>query len=518
MKQDLNNLTQGILFTDMYQLTMAQLYFKAGLHEQRAHFDHFFRHYPDYGSHQAGYCISAGLEWLLDWMEEAHFDDETLHYLAQEKDPKGNKVFQDDFLDYLRREGNFKKITVKAVAEGRVVHPQVPLTMVEGPLAMAQILETPLLNIINFQTLIATKSSRIRHSCGSRLLMEFGLRRAHGMGGNQGARAALIGGCDYTSNVGLSYALGLPPKGTHSHAMVQTWMAMGKTELEAFQAYAELYPDNCLLLVDTIDSLNSGVPNAIKVFKDLQAKGYRPIGVRIDSGDLAYLSVQVAKMLDEAGFPNTCIVLSNDLDEITIAQIDEQIRDEATRFNMDPEKIIKRLTYGVGTRLITSDGQSALGGVYKLVALERDGKWVPAMKFSNSISKMINPAHKTAWRIYDERGLATADLIGLADEHPEENEELVLHHPIEKDVYRVLPKAKISRIENILETVWQDGRRTRPAPSLEEMRANRQRDLASLDPGVLRMRNPHIYHVSLTDKLLKTKLDLIDKFRKGLNS
>lgn len=517
-QQTLNRLTQGILFTDMYQLTMAQLYFKAGIHEQRAHFDHFFRQYPNYGGHKAGYCIYAGLESLLDWMDEAHFDDNDLHYLAGEKDSHGDSVFSPEFLDWLKKEGNFKKLTVRAMDEGRVIHPNVPITMVEGPLAMAQILETTLLNIINFQTLIATKSSRIRHSCGSKLLMEFGLRRAHGYGGNFGARAAVIGGCDYTSNVGQSYAMGLPPKGTHSHAMVQTWLALGKSEYEAFQAYADLYPTNCLLLIDTIDSLKSGLPNAIKVFKNLRAKGFEPIGVRLDSGDLAYLAAQVSKALDEAGFPKACIVLSNDLDEMTINQINIQIREDAPRSGIDPERVINRLTYGVGTRLITSDGQSALGGVYKLVALQVDGKWVPAMKFSNSIAKLINPGHKTAWRIYDSRGRATADLVGFADEDPASEEVLELHHPVEKDVMRRLKRQDISRVEPLLKTVWDKGGRTRPAPSLEELRANRTADLNYLDTGVLRMHNPHIYHVSLTTKLLDAKVELIKKFRENLEN
>lgn len=513
MNEYQNKLIEGILFTDMYQLTMAQLYFKNGIHEQKAHFDHFFRNYPNYGEHQAGYCINAGIGWLMDWMETAHFDADALGCMEKELDSQGNRVFQPDFLDWLSEEGNFKKLTIKSVAEGRVVHPNVPITMVEGPLAMAQILETALLNCINFQTLIATKASRIRHSCGSKLLMEFGLRRAHGLGGNQGARAALIGGCNFTSNTGLSYAMGLPPKGTHSHAMVQTWMALGKTEEEAFQAYADLYPDNCLLLIDTIDTLKSGLPHAINVFKRLREKGFKPVGVRLDSGDLAYLAMQVSRAMDEAGFPDTTIVLSNDLDEMTIMQINAQIRDEAERNEVDAEKVIRRLTYGVGTRLITSAGQSALGGVYKLVALEVNGRWVPAMKLSNSIAKLINPGHKTAWRIYDKRGRATADLVGFADEHPEWEQELILHHPTEKSMFRVIKKADISRIEPMLETVWKDGGRVKPSPTLDEMRENRVRDLNALDTGVLRMRNPHIYHISLTTRLLNAKVEIIRKFR-----
>lgn len=508
------HLMQGILFTDMYQLTMAQVYFEAGIHERPAHFDHFFRSYPNYGDHKAGYCIAAGLDWLLDWMENASFDQPALDHLARERDIEGRPVFKEEFLHWLSREGNFKKLKLQAIAEGRVVHPNVPLTTVEGPLAMAQILETALLNSLNFQTLIATKAARIRHSCGSRLLMEFGLRRAHGWGGNQASRAALIGGCDYSSNAGLSFVMDVPPKGTHSHALVQAWMAMGRSELEAFQAYADLYPDSCLLLVDTVDTLNSGVPNAIRVFRELRRKGYEPLGVRLDSGDLAYLSIQVSKMLDDAGFPQASIVLSNDLDEMTILQIHAQIRDDSERNGVNAEHVIRRLTYGVGTRLVTSAGQSSLGGVYKLVALQVGGEWKPAMKYSNSVTKLINPGHKKAWRIYDNRDRATADLIGFSDEDPASQETLTLHHPAIQGVSRTLKRSDISRIEPLLETVWEGGGRRQPRPTLEELRTRCREDLNHLDTGVLRMRSPHIYHISLTPRLLEAKLQLIAKVHK----
>src|SRR5690606_29268289 len=320
-------LAEGILYTDQYQFTMAQLYYRMGLHEKQAQFDHFFRSYPDYGIHKAGYCINAGLEWLLDWMQEAHFTDEAIECLRSQRNAQGTRIFDDDFLKWLRQNGTFEGITLRAVPEGRVVHPNAPLTVVEGPLAMAQILETPLLNHLNYQTLIATKAARIKDVTSGEVIMEFGLRRGPERGSNAAARAALIGGADFTSNTGVSHVLGYPPKGTHAHSMVQVFMALGMGELEAFRAYAEVYPDDTLLLVDTIDTLESGIPNAITVFGELRRKGHKPVGIRLDSGDLAHLSIQAAKMLDEAGFPDTTIVLSNQLDELNIWQITTQIRE-----------------------------------------------------------------------------------------------------------------------------------------------------------------------------------------------
>jgi nicotinate phosphoribosyltransferase len=270
MKSAKRPAAEGILFTDEYQLTMAQLYFRMGLHERHAQFDHFFRHYPDFGPHMAGYCINAGLEWLLDWMQESQFRDEDIEYLRGQRGASGGKVFGEDFLGWLRKNGTFESITMQAIPEGRVVHPNVPLTVVRGPLAMAQILETSLLNHLNYPTLIATRAARIHDSGRGRPLIEFGMRRAHDKGANAGARAALIGGADFTSNVGISHVLGYPPKGTHAHSMVQTFMALGEGELGAFRAYADVYPDDCLLLVDTVSTLESGIPNAIKVFDELK--------------------------------------------------------------------------------------------------------------------------------------------------------------------------------------------------------------------------------------------------------
>jgi nicotinate phosphoribosyltransferase len=502
---------EGILFTDQYQLTMAQLYFRLGLHEKQVQFDHFFRDYPDYGLHKAGYCINAGLEWLLDWMHSARVRDEDIEYLRGQKDRTGSRVFADDFLAWLRSTApaTFDGITLRAVPEGRVVHPHVPLTVVQGPLAIAQILETSLLNHLNYQTLIATKAARIRESGRGRLLLEFGLRRGQDKGANAGTRAALIGGADFSSNVGMSHVLGYLPKGTHAHSMVQIFITLGMSELEAFQAYADIYPADCLLLVDTIDTLHSGIPNAIKVFEILRRKGYQPVGIRLDSGDLAHLSIQAAKMLDAAGFPDTSIVLSNDLDELIIWQIITQISEEAPRYGVDPDQLIRRLVYGVGTRLITSQGDSALGGVYKLVAVYDQGEWKPAIKVSESPGKTPNPGYKHVWRLYDRRGKATADLLSLDDEDPRAMGQLVLRHPSDHTKYRVLDQDELTEIEPLLVDVLREGKLVYDLRSIEEIRQRREADVNRLDPGVRRLMNPHRYHVSLTQRLWDLKQSLL---------
>jgi nicotinate phosphoribosyltransferase len=452
----------------------------------------------------------AGLAWLLDWMEDAHFRDEDIEYLRRQTGRAGRPVFGDDFLQWLRRNGTYRGITLRAIPEGRVVHPNVPLTVVQGPLAMAQILETSLLNHLNYQTLIATKAARIHESGRGRTMLEFGLRRGHERGANAGARAALIGGADFSSNVGLSHVVGLTPKGTHAHSMVQAFMALGMSELDAFRAYAKVYPDDCLLLVDTIDTLESGVPNAIRVFEELKRQGHEPMGIRLDSGDLAFLSIQAAKMMNEAGFPKTSIVLSNDLDELFILQILTQISHEAPRYGVDPDHLIDRLVYGVGTRLITSWGEPALGGVYKLVAIRDEDRWVPVLKVSESSAKTPNPGHKLVWRVYDQRGKATADLLSLEDEDPRQMERVSLHHPTRHTTYRVLEQKDISEIEPLLVDVLRDGECVYDLPSLDEIRQMRQSDVRRLDPGVRRLMNPHIYHVSLTQRLWDLKRDLIE--------
>ncbi len=516
MKRSEQQLAEGILFTDEYQLTMAQMYFRLGLHEKPAQFDFFFRDYPDYGAHKAGYCINAGLEWLVDWMQAARFGAPELECLRSQTGRSGNPLFGADFLAWLEARGSFEALSMRAVPEGRVVHPNVPLAVVQGPLAVAQLLETSLLNHLNYQTLIATKAARIRESGRGQLVIDFGARRGHGKGVMAGTRAALIGGADFSSNVGISHVLGLPPKGTHAHSMVQAFLALGMSELDAFRAFAETYPDDCVLLVDTIDTLGSGIPNAIRVFEELRQKGHQPIGIRLDSGDLAHLSIQAARMLDAAGFPDATIVLSNELDELSIWQIMTQIGQEAARNGVDAERIVRRLSYGVGTRLITSAGDSALNGVYKLVALKGKGRWIPAMKLSDSPSKIPNPGDKRVWRLYDRRRKATADLLSTKDEAPEKMEKITLRHMTESSLQRGLYQKNLSEIEPLLKRVLQEGRLVYDWPSIEGIRAVRQADMERLDPGVKRLMNPHIYHVSLTERMWQLKQELITSMRSAI--
>lgn len=506
------NPTEGVLFTDQYQLTMAQLYFERGLHERPAQFDYFFRRYPNYGRHQAGYAVCAGLDPLLDWMDRIRFTNADLDLLRSQHNDAGKRRFGDEFLDWLCANGGFDEVVIKAIPEGRVVHANVPIAVVEGPLGLVQILETALLNHLNYPTLIATKASRIHEAAGGRPALEFGMRRGPAFGANAGGRAALIGGADFTSNVGVSHQMGIDPKGTHAHSMVQVFMALGHGELEAFRAYAEVYPDDCILLVDTIDTLDSGIPNAIKVFDELRSAGHEPVGIRLDSGDLAYLSIEAADMLDAAGFNDVGIVLSGNLDELEIWQIRAQILDEFARAGRDPSNLMDRLIYGVGTRLITSQGHEALDGVYKLVALQTNGEWVPAIKVSDTPEKVPIPGKKQVWRVYDRRGRATADVVGLANEELA-NGEIVLHHPHREGVFRRIQPEDITEIENLLVEVFRDGKRVTPEPSLEEMRLRRIADLERLDAGVRRLVNPHIYHVSLTDSMKRLQLELIDEAR-----
>jgi nicotinate phosphoribosyltransferase len=503
----------GFLCLDQYQLTMAQLYFKMGMAGKVARFEHFFRTYPMYGAHQAGYCVNAGLEWLVALMQETRVRDEDVAYLKGQRGRSGNRIFGDDFLAWLRHGEGFDGLTIRAIPEGRVVHAQVPLTVVEGPLAWAQLLESVLLNKLNYQTLVATKAARLKNAGRGKLLIDFGLRRGQDRGAHAGARAALIGGADFSSNVGLSHVMGLPPKGTHAHSLVQVFLTQGQGERGAFEAYADLYPDDCLLLVDTINTLESGIPNAIRVFERLRRQGHRPAGIRLDSGDLAYLSIQAAKMLNEAGFPECPIVLSNQLDELVILQIIRQIEDEAGHYGLDPDSLINRLVYGVGTRLITSEGAPALDGVYKLAALFERGEWRPSFKISETPEKSINPGPKNVWRLYDERGKATADLLALPDETPDRSETLILRHPVDPSGVRTISRSQLSTLELLLVDVVREGKVVNEWPSLEEIRRRRILDEERLDPGVQRLINPHVYHVSLSERLWNLKQDLIRSAR-----
>ncbi len=513
MQNRSRNLSRGILFTDFYQLTMAQLYFRMGLQDEPVQFDCFFRTLPDYGSHCAGFCVNAGMETLLEWMKGAAFGEAEISALSGLTGKKGTPLFGPDFLGWLREEGNFREISITAVPEGRAVFPDLPLAVVRGPLAVAQLLESPLLNHLNFQTLIATKAARIRRAAGERLLIDFGMRRAQGWGANAAARAALIGGADFTSNTGASLDLGFPPKGTHAHSMVQYFLARGKGELEAFRSYAEVYPDDCLLLVDTIDTLASGVPNAIRVFEELKKKGHKPLGIRLDSGDLAHLAVESARLLDRAGFEDVSIVLSNQLDEARIRRIDERIAQEAPGRGVDSGRLIGRLAFGVGTSLITSQGCGALDGVYKLTAVREGDEWRPAFKISETPDKTINPGEKRAWRVYGPDGQTAGDLLSRSGEDPRQENELTLRHPVDPRRVMVLKRGEISAIEPLLEPVLEDGRPVKELPSIEEIRRTRRADLERLPGGVKKIFDPDPYPVFLTDKLWRLKRELLSTYR-----
>jgi len=493
-----SSLLEGILATDQYQLTMAQVYWREGLAERPARFDYFFRRYPDYGTHQAGYCVTAGLGSLLAWMENVRFETSDLELLRSQRTASGNPRFDAGFLDWLSHEGDMSAIDVDAVPEGRVVHAHAPIATVRGPIAMAQILETAFLNRMNYPTLIATKAARVDDAARGGMVLEFGMRRGPHTGAHAGGRAALIGGADFTSNVALSHSIGLDPKGTHGHSMVQAFMALGDSELDAFRRFARIYPDECVLLVDTIDVERSGVPNAISVFHELRAAGHEPVGIRIDSGDLAYMTIQAAVLLDESGFDDVSIVLSSDLDELVIWQILSQVEADAPHYGLDPRSLISRMTFGVGTRLITSHGDPALGGVYKLVAIDDEsGVTQPALKISESIAKMPIPGEKRVVRLYDHRGLATADIIAGSAEDPLSTDRLELFHPF-REARRTIDTSALSGSEDLLTRAFSEGERRDGSPGLEELRQRRRADLDRLDSGVRRLVNPHIYHVSLT--------------------
>jgi nicotinate phosphoribosyltransferase len=507
-------LRHGILSTDAYQLTMAQLYHRLGLHERSVRFEHFFRSYPDYGDHQAGYCVAAGLAPFVDWVTTTQATPVDVEALRSHRSRSGEHLFSEDFCTWFSSAG-FSGLSLYAVPEGRVVHPNTPITVVEGPLAAAQLLETPLLNRLNFATLIATKAARVSESARGRPVLEFGMRRAAASGADAASRASIVGGAASTSNAAVGYELGVAPAGTHAHSMVQLFLALGEGEQAAFDAYADVYPDDTLLLVDTVDTLESGIPNAIATFERLRRSGHRPVGIRLDSGDLAYLAVQAARELDAAGFGDAVIVLSSQLDELTIWQIMSQIDSEARRNGADPDAVIGRLVLGVGSRLATSDGDPSLDGVYKLVAVEHDGHWQPAMKRSDSPAKVLNPGSKRLWRVYDDRQRATADVLSTVDETLTVGRDLHLHHHARPDVARTLPADRWSRPEELLVPVLDAGGMAYPggADALADLTAAAKRrddDIDALDPGVRRLVRPHTYHVSITDGVFDLKRQLLD--------
>jgi nicotinate phosphoribosyltransferase len=464
------------LTTDLYELTMLAGYLEEGMHETRAVFDLFFRKNPFVG----GYAVFAGLETALAYLEGLRFTDDELAYL------KGLGLFRPAFLDFLR---DFRfRGTVTAPPEGTAVFANEPLLTIEGNLAEAQFVETALLNIINFQTLVATKAARINQAAAGGSVIEFGLRRAQGPdGGLSVARAAYVGGVKSTSNVLAGKSFGIPVKGTHAHS----WIMAFPDELAAFRAYAQVFPDSCILLVDTYDTLKSGIPNAITVARELRGKGHELVGVRIDSGDLAYLSMETRRLFDEAGFPNARIVASNELDEYII----DSMRSEGGRVDI----------YGVGTKLAAciGEGGGALGGVYKLVRIGDR----PKLKVTNDIAKATLPDLKRLIRVVAADGSFIQDVIALATEELQPGE--TVFDPANPLQYVVLPQ-KV-RFEDVRSVVMAAGERIRLPPTLDEMADRCADQLARLPQGCLRLINPHRYKVSISHGLNELRTRLVEE-------
>lgn len=480
-----------VLLTDFYQLTMAYAYWKAGKGEQEAVFNLFFRKHP----FQGGFTLAAGLDYVVDFCRNFKFEKADLEYLEAMKNKDGSPVFEPNFLDYLQNlEFN---CDIDAVEEGTVVFPNAPMVRVRGPLIQCQLLETPLLNIVNFQTLIATKAARINVAAQGEPVLEFGLRRAQGIDGALAAsRAAYIGGCTSTSNVMAGKLFGIPVSGTHAHS----WIMSFETELEAFEAYADAFPDQCIFLVDTYDTLN-GVKNAIKVGEILRSKGKEMVGIRIDSGDLAYFSSKARQMLDEAGFPDAKIVASNDLDEHIIASLKSQEAD----INV----------WGVGTKLVTAYDQPALGAVYKLSAIKNaQGEWEPKVKVSQQSLKINIPGiHNT--KRYFSKGKAVADMIFLEDQVIDPKG-VVIIDPVDATRRKRLMPAFYQE-EVLLKPIFQKGKQVYKLPTLNEIRNRAAKQLESLDKTHMRLVNPHLYPVGLEENLHHLRMDLVLKATKFEN-
>ena len=479
---DRQNLT---LLTDLYELTMMQGYFRNMDRNETVIFDAFYRSNPNGG----GYAIAAGLEQLIQYIKELHFAPQDIEYLA------GLNIFDKDFLDYL---ANFRfSGSIYAIPEGTVIFPREPIVKVIAPIMEAQLVETAILNIINHQSLIATKASRVCFAARGDGIMEFGLRRAQGPdAGTYGARAAVIGGCVGTSNVLCGQLFDVPVKGTHAHS----WIMSFPDEYTAFKTYAEMYPSACILLVDTYDTLKSGVPNAIRVFQEMREAGVKltNYGIRLDSGDLAYLSKKARKMLDAAGFPDAVISASNDLDEYLIDSL--KVQGAAIT------------SWGVGTNLITSKYWPAFGGVYKLAAImDENGSFVPKIKLSENSEKVTNPGNKTIYRIYDrETGKIRADLICLVDETFSEDEPLLLFDPLEPWKKTKL-KPGTYTLREILKPVFLDGKCVYESPRVMDIRDYCQRELSTLWDETRRLINPQEVYVDLSDKLYHIKIDLLEE-------
>ncbi len=474
------------LLTDLYELTMMQGYFNNQTNEKVV-FDVFYRKNPS-GS---AYAICAGLDQVIDYIKNQTFEEEDIEYL------RSTGFFNEPFLEYL---STFKFTgDIYAIPEGTVVFPKEPLLKVVAPIMEAQLVETAILNIINHQSLIATKASRVDYAAGGGV-MEFGLRRAQGPdAGVYGARAAVIGGCVGTSNVLAGKMFDIPVKGTHAHS----WIMSFKTELEAFRNYAMAYPDNCLLLVDTYDTLKSGVPHAIQVFDEMKAKGIKSklYGIRLDSGDLAYLTKKARKMLDDAGHKDAIISASSDLDEYVIESLQRQGA--------------KITSWGVGTNLITSADCPAFGGVYKLAAIQQeDGTFKPKIKVSENIEKVTNPGNKTVFRLYDNAtGKIKADLIALADETYSGDNDLMIFDPI-ATWKRTYLEAGTYTVRELLVPVFIDGKCVYESPAVMDIRDYCAKELNTLWDESRRFVNPQEVYVDLSKPLFELKNELLDGVHK----
>jgi nicotinate phosphoribosyltransferase len=471
------------LVNDLYQLTMAYAHWKEGTAEREAAFHLFFRKIPFGG----GFAVACGLEPAVEYIENLRFRDDDLEYLGSLEGNDGAPLFEGGFLDHLR--GLSFRCDVDAVPEGTVVFAHEPLLRVTGPILEAQLLETPLLNLINFQTLIATKAARLRLAAGDDQIVEFGLRRAQGIdGGLSASRAAYAGGCDGTSNLQAGKIFGIPVKGTHAHS----WVLAFDTELEAFEAYADALPNNCVFLVDTYDSLQ-GVRHAVEVGRKLRAQGHEMIGIRLDSGDLAYLSREARKILDESGFPKASILASNELDETVISSLK---RDQGAKIGV----------WGVGTRLVVGHGDAALGGVYKLSAIrERGGGWEYKVKLSEQAVKTTNPGIQQVRR-YVQDGEFIGDLIW--DEPSGLPDSPTMVDPQDLTRRKVFHPGTVG--EDLLVPIFRQGGRVWDPPGLEEIRRRVRQQLAGFHGGVKRFVNPHRYPVGMELGYfdLKTRLTL----------
>jgi len=476
-----NNLT---MLTDFYELTMANGFLESGKGESIVYFDMFFRRVPDNG----GYAIMAGVEQLIHYLSNLQFTSEDIDYL------RGKNLFCDAFLDYL---ADFKFCCdVWAVPEGTPIFPYEPIVTVRGPAIQAQFIETMVLLSINHQSLIATKASRIARAADGRAVMEFGSRRAQGYDGAvYGARAAYIGGCSATACAIADREFAIPATGTMAHS----WVQLFDSELEAFRAYARSYPASCVLLVDTYSVLKSGIPNAIKVFKEeLLPRGFRPKGIRIDSGDITYLSKKARKMLDEAGFSDCGIVASNSLDEYIIR---DMIRQGA-----------EVTSFGVGERLITASSDPVFGGVYKLAAVEQDGNIVPRIKVSENVAKITNPGFKKVWRLCDrESGNAIADVITMHDEIIDDSQPYEIFDPEHVWKRKVVTDFTAMPLQ---EQLFDKGQCVYTCPDIQTIQTYCRQQIATLWDEVLRFENPHAYYVDLSQKLWDEKQRLLASFGK----